>query len=70
MLGFSSVSISEEGSLVIRYFGNAGFDSDAIREELEQRGRQELEHTFGKVQDVAAMQAQIKKLIDWLNNCN
>ncbi|MNS39745.1 hypothetical protein D3C72_720370 [compost metagenome] len=70
VLGFSSVSISEEGSLVIRYFGNTGFDSDAIREELEQRGRQELEHTLGKVQDAAAMQAQIKKLIDWLNNCN
>lgn len=70
VLGFSSVSILEGGSMVIRYFGKAGFDSDAIRQELEQRGRQELELTFGKVQDVAAMQAQINRLVDWLNNCN
>lgn len=70
VLGFSSVSISEEGTLVIRYFGIAGFDSIPIREELEQRGRQELQHSFGKVHDVETMRAQIVKLIGWLNNCN
>lgn len=70
VLGFSSVSISEEGNMVVRYFGHAGFDSDTIRQELERRGQQELELTFGKVRDVAAVQAQITRLIGWLNNCN
>ncbi|WP_222164718.1 hypothetical protein [Edaphocola aurantiacus] len=70
VLGFSSVSISEEGSLVIRYFGKAGFDTTVIRQELAQRAQEELDHSFGKVEDVAAMQTQITRLIGWLNNCN
>jgi hypothetical protein len=70
VLGFSSVSISEEGGLVIRYFGKAGIDITVIRQELAHRAQEELAHSFGKVEDVAAMQAQITRLVGWLNNCN